>query len=774
MRDELIISAYGSHNAAIAMYYKGNYKVVEVERWLNEKNIGLTNYMPSRMPQIVFDEICDYLLGETNRSDVDIFLTDYMNLKPKFHYKQHLNYDHHMAHAATAFYQSPYKNSLVITFDGGGDGAYFNIYLANRNNDIKLLDKFNQDLGFPYMVLGDYLKDIKKESLSIGNLVYAGKIMGLASYGTVNEKWLPYFDDFYSKFNYYGNSYIGGAEARYNALTELFKNIGFDDFDFENSRYDGQEAWDIAATSQKAFENQFFKFAKPYLDKYPDMPVAMAGGCALNVLLNSKLLKMRNNKVFVPPNVNDCGIAVGGLLNYLKPETQVDLTYSGLPILDDMNFSSYIQDRSLIVYENIGAKELAEYLSKGSIVGVVQGNSEHGSRALGNRSILCNPVGNMKQILNDKVKHREWYRPFAPICKLEDTSKYFYFDENVESRHMTFVAEVRDEWKEKLPAITHEDGSSRLQTVTSKQNELIYDLLTEFEKITGHGVLLNTSFNVNGKPILTRLSDALLILQQSEMDAVFYKNNLILKSAKDNYKDLIVEKIKDKRKKDVTVYFSSFPENNQDRERDINLINEICEKYNDRICLVIERKEYEEYFNRLNNKIVFYYVINERQHYYKERLTKRFSPTPKTTLDFSKIIKLFWNKEVMYNNPNNSEYGLFIDLQEYFSKNYDYDIKRDWSILKQFAKNDDYILMSSKKETDSIFTKEFLENKFSIYPEKFPTTAIIGGNFENCEWLFNNYEGVLLWYMEMDKIGKPNDYLIISSIENKSRFNFLD
>ena len=134
----------------------------------------------------------------------------------------------------------------------------------------------------------------------------------------------------------------------------------------------------------------------------------------------------------------------------------------------------------------------------------------------------------MKDVLNKKVKHREWYRPFAPIVRLEDVNKYFHYDYNVESRHMTFVAEVRDEYKETLPAITHEDGTARLQTVTL-QNELIYDLITAFEKHAGHAVVLNTSFNVNGKPILTRLADAFDILDNSELDAVYYEGNLIFK-----------------------------------------------------------------------------------------------------------------------------------------------------------------------------------------------------------------------------------------------------
>ena len=324
---KLIISAYGSHNAAISMFYKGNYTVVEVERWLNSKNAGLTFYNPSRNPQLVFDEICQWLIDQTDKSEVDVYISGYMgNVRPKFKVNLSLQCDHHVAHAAGAFYQSPYRRSLVFTFDGGGDGGFFNVYLADRTSGIRLLNKFDQDLGFPYMILADYLKDIKRDPLTIGNLVYAGKLMGLCSYGQVREEWLPHFEAFYEKFNYVGSSYLGGAETRFEAITTLMSQIGAENFDFENSSYEGQFAWDIAATTQRAFENQFFKFARPFLDQHPELPVALSGGCALNVLLNTRLLDERKGEVYVPPNTNDCGISVGGLLWHMEPEGQVDFT----------------------------------------------------------------------------------------------------------------------------------------------------------------------------------------------------------------------------------------------------------------------------------------------------------------------------------------------------------------------------------------------------------------------------------------------------------------
>jgi carbamoyltransferase len=133
----------------------------------------------------------------------------------------------------------------------------------------------------------------------------------------------------------------------------------------------------------------------------------------------------------------------------------------------------------------------------------------------------------MKDVLNEKVKHREWYRPFAPVVRLEDVSKYFEWEG--ESRWMSFCPAVREEWREKLSAITHVDGTARVQTVTREQNEWLYDLLTEFEKQNGVGVLLNTSFNLDGRPILSTIKDAFKILQDTQMDCLILENYYIKK-----------------------------------------------------------------------------------------------------------------------------------------------------------------------------------------------------------------------------------------------------
>jgi len=536
------IALYGSHNAAVAVEQDGAIKLVlEVERLLNYKNSGVAQYKCPRTDSILFfaDYLNDYIRKELGIETIDTcyFLnTDVVmdqvryGLEKSFKARNYKSGRHHQSHAAGAFYQSPFKDALIFSFDGGGDDGFFNIYLGNRKNSVTLLESvlqpgFNNnphikyDLGFPYMLFGHYLKDIRQEILSDGNLTYPGKLMGLSSYGKVNDKWLPFFIEFY-KSRPNGNNYKDKIEILGNKI-----DVNFD----INDRIESNTAWDIAATSQRAFEECFLEVAIPYFNKYPKLPIIITGGCGLNILLNTRISKEFNKEVFVGPNPNDCGIAVGMLLHELKPKKQVDITYAGTTLLDIDSFGNIIQNSGIpFKTEMLSIDKLVSDLVEGKIVGVAKGRSEHGPRALGNRSILCNPsIPNMKDVLNEKVKHREWYRPFAPVVRLEDVSKYFEWEK--ESRWMSFCPEVKPEWRTKLQAINHVDGTARVQTVTREQNEWLYDLLTEFEKSTGIGVLLNTSFNVAGKPILSTVSDAFSLFETSAMDCLLIENYYLRK-----------------------------------------------------------------------------------------------------------------------------------------------------------------------------------------------------------------------------------------------------
>ena len=520
------ISFYGSHNGGLAFKHNNKYRVLEIERFANKKNLGLVQYRLCRNAKTVLDGMLDYLKTEfnlNNNFDNCIFSnTDVIYGTERFYFEKYINAKthipclHHRAHAAGTFYQSPFQEALIISFDGGGSDGFFNIYTATRNNSVTEVARINIDMGYAYMIFGQYCSHISFETdINVGNLVYSGKLMGLCGYGKVRNEWLPHIKEFYYK------KPDGNNIESY--LKELGPKLGLE-FD-SSKRFEGDISLDLSTTSQKAFEEVFFEIVTPYLQEYSNLPICITGGCALNVVLNTKLREQTGRDVFVAPNSNDCGLALGMLLDFERPAEQVDVTYGGLPPIDPNAFFELIESKWTDPYT---VEQAAKLLAEGRIIGTIWGNSEHGPRALGNRSIICNPsVPGMKDILNEKVKKREWFRPFAPIVRLEDVEKYFYF--KGESRFMSFYAQVKEEWKEKLAAITHVDGTARLQTITREQNERVYDLITEFEKLTGLGVLLNTSFNVNGKPLINSYKDALKMLDCG-LDFVYTEKYIVYNS----------------------------------------------------------------------------------------------------------------------------------------------------------------------------------------------------------------------------------------------------
>ena len=484
------IAIYGSHNASVALAIDGKIELVlEIERFLNQKNCGLFYYYSANSHEYVLGEVAKYIEKEYGITEYENCIADYIQEKEREYFPSKFYHipGHHIEHAAGSLYQSNDQEALIFSFDGGGKDGFFNIYYGRKGAQIDLLEATGLDIGFAYMSFGDRLGDIKHEPLWLGNLTYPGKIMGLCAYGTPRPDWSAPFIEYY----------MSGPEGPTygERLVILSEEIGVPLYP---ERITGALAYDIAATSQRAFENVFMQYAERWLDRYPNVPVHMTGGCALNIILNTRLAN-EGRKVFVSPNPSDCGLAVGMLCNLLKPKEPVDITYAGLPVLDPDMLMTYCEQNVAKTYD---MDTLVQDLAGGKIVGVVRGKAEHGPRALGNRSILCNPsIDGMKDTLNAKVKNREFYRPFAPVVRLEDVNKYFNWKK--ESRWMSFCVPVRKKWQKKLQAITHADGTARVQTVTREQNEWLYDLLTEFQKVSGIGVLLNTSFNIAGKPILS-------------------------------------------------------------------------------------------------------------------------------------------------------------------------------------------------------------------------------------------------------------------------------
>tara|TARA_R100001443_G_scaffold81326_1_gene88191 strand:- start:251 stop:1246 length:996 start_codon:yes stop_codon:yes gene_type:complete len=331
--------------------------------------------------------------------------------------------------------------------------------------------------------------------------------MGLCAYGNIRTEWIE------AMVNYY--------DSKAQSLTTLGKAIGLN---LTYNSLKGQQSYDLAATSQFVFENFVLEILKPYIDSYDNF--ILVGGCALNVLFNQKLkeiLNKKNKNLYVPPNPNDCGLSLGQYLMH-NQKTDVDV-YSGFDILDREKFENYKEKYNT---RKIDTQEIVDILKEGKIIGLVEGCSEIGPRALGNRSIICDPsFPNMKDTLNAKVKFREWFRPFAPVCRLEDKDKYF--NKAYESEFMSYAPDVKEDYNVELKTITHEDGTARLQTVTKKQHSTFYNILSELDKSNEIPVILNTSFNIKGRPILTTIEDAIYVLENTELDYLIVENYLFTK-----------------------------------------------------------------------------------------------------------------------------------------------------------------------------------------------------------------------------------------------------
>jgi len=474
------LGIHGSHNAAVALSYGGEVlEVVELERWVQVKNAAFFYYHPILNPIEVLNEILDYFEFKHGVKEYDYAMLNSWPQDQTHHLRASniIYVPHHVAHACNVMYHSEAKESLIISFDGGSDNGHFNIYFGEKGTPPQLIYQSEKDLCVLYAALGHYINDIKKErDYWFGNLTYAGKVMGLSSYGKRDEELFRYVTDLYDRSN------TNQVDAAHTNWQNIYCGCNQKD----------DKAKDLAYAAQYMFEKNFADIVLPFIFKYPNRELQFSGGGAMNILNNTTY------KAFVSPSSDDRGIALGCLLSLIMPGQAVDSTYLGSEPYDDMPDS-----------KEISVKEVSDMLSKGKIIGLMQGRAEHGARALGNRSILCVPKAGVKERLNEEVKEREWFRPFAGVCREEDAHKYF--KPYGKHRWMTHNVKVKDS---QFPGVTHVDKTCRLQTVTEKQNKFIYDLL-EY-----HPVLLNTSFNIQGKPILNTYKEAMWMKENTGVDEV--------------------------------------------------------------------------------------------------------------------------------------------------------------------------------------------------------------------------------------------------------------
>lgn len=535
--EKTILGYNVGHNGSCTLIHKDKLISIAEERLNRNKNSEGYLYA------------VNYCLNALNITldDVDLFVSSNYGLPLRKHYmgdfksynlneNKFVTIDHHLSHAYCSYFLSDFDEAMIIVIDGSGNNNDTESYYIAKGKEITKVggNDNNRDrykgIGRTYETFSNYCGYSAQQ---------AGKTMGLSAYGKLkypNVRLYDINDDMQiaSKCN---GKYIDGA------LDFVRKN----NLDF-GEPLSGFNNKDAAYYVQYETEKIILELVKKMYAKYKIKKLCLAGGVFLNGVINQRILKETEiEEVFVPPCCDDTGQSVGnalyGYYTYFDNDERTPLqtpylarAYTEEEILDALDKKQVIYTLPYEVKSckfkykksNNIEKDTAKLLSEGNIIGWLQGASEIGPRALGNRSILCAPYPiKMKDLINQKIKHRENFRPFAPAMLEEEL--YNYFDIKDPSPYMLKVSKCKKEVENKIPATLNIDNTGRVQSVNSKQNKRFYKLLNEFYKLTNIPAILNTSFNDNGKPIIETPKDALVMFCTSELDYLVIDDYIISK-----------------------------------------------------------------------------------------------------------------------------------------------------------------------------------------------------------------------------------------------------
>ncbi len=468
--------------------------------------------------------------------------------------------DHHESHAASAFFPSPFDEAAIITMDGVGEWATASIGRGSGNK-IKIL----KEMHFPHSIGLLYSAFTYFTGFKVNSGEY--KLMGLAPYGkpiyanTIKEKLIKIYDDgsIWMDMNYF--NYCQGLTMTNDKFATLFGGPA------RNPESEiTQREMDIAASIQLLTEEVMIKMSKYALDISGSRNLCLAGGVALNCVGNGKILKEKIfDNLWIQPAAGDAGGALGAalflwyqLLDKKRAASKDDSQKGSLlgPRFSNHEIKFFLRDQKVVFHE-LSEEKIVEWvadsIAKGKVVGWFYGRMEFGPRALGARSIIGDARSEeMQSVMNLKIKYRESFRPFAPCVLREDVSEYFDLD--CESPYMLIVAPVKEKHRKPLdekqkdimtsdpdlrkrvniprsdiPAITHIDYSARVQTVDEKRHGRYYRIIKRFKEKTGCGVIINTSFNIRGEPIVCSPADAYKCFLNTEMDLLVMEDIVLFK-----------------------------------------------------------------------------------------------------------------------------------------------------------------------------------------------------------------------------------------------------
>ena len=468
-----------------------------------EENLGMFNYLkdikkiPAKLEHL-------FLQGKKGR------------------FKYHL-LEHHLCHAASCFYPSGFEEAAILTIDGAGEWST-TMLATGGDKQIKKLQTIEtpHSLGAFYQAISRYLGFKLIEG--------PGKLMGLASYGKQNsaeyfklKKLIKLMPDggFKIDMQYFSYHY-----SRKSGVSQKF----IDEFGPPNVTGDNwtERELNIAAAAQQMVEDVILHLVRRLKALVNSNNLCMAGGVALNSVANGLIAKSGLfENIFIQPAAGDSGTSLGAALlfdigiyknprRYIQKDAFLGSDYTSKDYEESLK-------RAVLPYKNMERSNLyldiAKRLHNGNIIGWFQGRMEFGPRALGNRSFLATPLKKeMKDVLNARVKFRESFRPFAAIVLEEDVGRYF--DCAYPNPYMLFVYAVKEEYRDVFPAITHVDNTVRIQTVNKEENPELYLLLLAYKELTGHAVLINTSFNIRGEPIVCSPDDAVKSFMLADIDAL--------------------------------------------------------------------------------------------------------------------------------------------------------------------------------------------------------------------------------------------------------------
>ena len=446
-------------------------------------------------------------------------------LKKDFGYDKELWYiPHHLSHAASAFYLSGFRKAAVVTIDGVGEWATTTTGMANGTDIIVQQEiRFPHSLGLLYSAITAYL------GFEVNDAEY--KVMGYAAYGnpeTYRDKFqqlIHVFPDGSFELNPIYFTYTWSDRMYNKKLEQLF---GLPTRPKESGVQ--QNYADIAAGLQETLETAVISLLEATYKRYKTKNLCMAGGVALNSVMNGKLLSHTPfTNLYIPPDPGDAGGAMGAALYASVKKSEFKTKNRFFPNLGP----SYSSEQILSILETFGLsykkyesneqliETVSDHLVRQKVIGWFQGRMEWGPRALGFRSILASAgKSEMKDIINAKIKHRELFRPFAPVILKEKVSEYFKTDVPLpeSAKYMLCVYPFTKKGIRRVPATVHVDNTGRLQVIERDDNPLYYDLIREFWKKTGTPVILNTSFNVRGEPIVCTPRDAIECFLKTDID----------------------------------------------------------------------------------------------------------------------------------------------------------------------------------------------------------------------------------------------------------------